>query len=307
MSQNVLPPFPVFVGRDGLAIDGGRIYIGNPNADPVLSPKSVFYDVAMTVPAAQPLRTSGGLIYRNGTPTSIYVNGDYSIRVTNENNELVYSAASAEIRITTDGDVTIPTGGNMLVQLGGSIAMEDGSGLSLGDGAGAGVTLTVAATTRVTGNWSPDINGRDLGNSGQRWDLFAGAIDATSMEVADLEVTNEDQPTTTAELAFANRRTLILASCRQTSTTATAATNNIYNVASINRASLGIYDVTLTETLDNLGNVAIIVCPDGQGLIANTTLSSSNLSVIRVNIYSAPAAAAVDAAFSFVVTGYIPA
>lgn len=307
MSQNVLPPFPVFVGRDGLAIDGGRVYIGNPNADPLLSPKSVFYDVAMTVPATQPLRTSGGLIYRSGSPTSIYVNGDYSIRVTNENNELVYSAASAEIRITTDGDVVIPSGTSIAVEVGGSATFADGSSLVLGDGTGAGVTMTVAATTRVVGNWVPDVNGRDLGNSGQRWDLFAGAVDATSMEVGDLEVTNEDQPTTTGELALANRRTLILASCRQTSTTATAATNVIYNVTSINRAALGVYDVTLTETLDNLGNVAIIVTPDGQGLIANTTLSSSNLSVIRVNIYSAPAAAAVDAAFSFVITGYIPA
>lgn len=304
MSQNVLPPFPVFVGRDGLAIDGGRVYIGNPGADPVVSPKSIYYDPGLTLLATQPLRTSGGLIYRNGSPTSIYVDGDYSIRVTNENNELVYSAASAEIRITTDGDVFISSGTNLTVELGGSAIIADGAALTLGDGSGAGAVFVVASTTRVTGNWVPDINGRDLGNSGQRWDLFAGAIDATSIKSS-----YETQPAVEADLAILNRRMLPLAACRQTNTGASpaATTTNIYNAGTITHPAPGVYDIPIGVDIASLDDVTFSIVADGQGIIPGVTLSSSSVSSIRVNFYSAPAAAAVDCAFSFSMFGRVPA
>jgi len=85
-------PYPVFYDRDGQPLDNGNIYIGDANQDPVANPLQVYYDEALTIPANQPLRTSAGYIYRNGTPAQIYVDAtDFSILVNDEKNLLVYS------------------------------------------------------------------------------------------------------------------------------------------------------------------------------------------------------------------------
>ena len=88
-------PYPVFYDRDGLPLDSGRIYIGEANLDPITNPITVYYDEALTIPASQPLITSAGYIYRNGTPTQIYVDAvDFSITVSDNKNLLVYSFPS---------------------------------------------------------------------------------------------------------------------------------------------------------------------------------------------------------------------
>lgn len=74
--------YQVFVAVDGTALEGGRIYIGQPDADPEANPIPVFWDAAKTIPAAQPLLTSGGVIVRDGAPADLYANTSaYSIRV----------------------------------------------------------------------------------------------------------------------------------------------------------------------------------------------------------------------------------
>lgn len=85
-------PYPVFYDRDGLPIDNGNIYIGVANLDPVTNPLQVYYDDALTITASQPLKTSNGYVYRNGTPAQLYVNANnFSIRVESSNNTLVYN------------------------------------------------------------------------------------------------------------------------------------------------------------------------------------------------------------------------
>lgn len=85
-------PYPVFYDRDGQPLDNGNIYIGIANLDPVTNPIQVYYDEALTIAASQPLKTSNGYIYRNGTPTQLYVNAvNFSIAVKDNNNALVYS------------------------------------------------------------------------------------------------------------------------------------------------------------------------------------------------------------------------
>ena len=64
-----LNPYDFFTDTAGDALDGGYIYIGQPNLDPRLYPVTVYYDEALTVPAAQPLRTASGYIGRNGSPS----------------------------------------------------------------------------------------------------------------------------------------------------------------------------------------------------------------------------------------------
>jgi hypothetical protein len=89
---SVQVPYPVFYDRDGDPLDNGNIYIGVANLDPVTNPIPVYYDEALTLPASQPLKTSNGYVYRNGTPTQLYVNAvNFSITVNDNKNTLVYN------------------------------------------------------------------------------------------------------------------------------------------------------------------------------------------------------------------------
>ena len=89
-------PYPVFYDRDGQPIDNGRIYIGVANLDPITNPLQVYYDEALTITASQPLITSGGYVYRNGTPTQLYVDAtDFSITVNDSKGLFVYNFPEA--------------------------------------------------------------------------------------------------------------------------------------------------------------------------------------------------------------------
>ena len=89
---SVQVPYPVFYDRDGDPLDNGNIYIGVANLDPVTNPIAVYFDEALTLPATQPLKTSNGYIYRNGTPAQIYVNAaDFSITVNDSKDLLIYN------------------------------------------------------------------------------------------------------------------------------------------------------------------------------------------------------------------------
>jgi len=89
---SVQVPYPVFYDRSGLPLDNGSIYIGTANLDPITNPIPVYYDAALTIPASQPLKTSDGYIYRNGTPAQVYVDAaNFSITVKDNKNTLVYS------------------------------------------------------------------------------------------------------------------------------------------------------------------------------------------------------------------------
>lgn len=89
-------PYPVFYDRDGDPLDNGNIYIGVANLDPVANPIQVYFDEALTIPASQPLKTSNGYVYRNGTPAQLYVNAtDFSITVKDSKNTLVYNFPEA--------------------------------------------------------------------------------------------------------------------------------------------------------------------------------------------------------------------
>ena len=89
-------PYPVFYDRDGQPLDNGNIYIGVANLDPLTNPIPVYYDDALTIAASQPLKTSNGYVYRNGTPTQLYVNAnDFSITVNDSKNLFVYSFPEA--------------------------------------------------------------------------------------------------------------------------------------------------------------------------------------------------------------------
>jgi hypothetical protein len=95
---SIQPTYPIFTDIDGQPLENGYIWIGAVNVDPQSNPIAVYWDSALTQPAVQPIRTSGGYPANSGTPARMYVNSDYSIRVMNKNGSLVYSAPAVTER-----------------------------------------------------------------------------------------------------------------------------------------------------------------------------------------------------------------
>ncbi len=115
-------PFDFFTDTSGDALDSGFIYIGEPNKDPRQYPAIAYYDAALTIPAAMPLRTSNGYVVRNGSPTFLYINGNYSVRVEDSKHRQIYyvpdfllSGSGQAVNAGELANNTDPTKGSSLV------------------------------------------------------------------------------------------------------------------------------------------------------------------------------------------------
>ncbi len=86
-----MPSYPFFHDKNGKSLKDGYIYIGKPGLEPTQNEKAAYWDPAFTVPAAQPIRTINGRPSNNGSPASMYVDGDYSLKITDKQGKLVYS------------------------------------------------------------------------------------------------------------------------------------------------------------------------------------------------------------------------
>jgi hypothetical protein len=95
---SIQPTYPIFTDIDGQPLEDGYVWIGTANLDPQTNPINVYWDAALTLPAAQPIRTLAGYPANSGTPARLYVDSDYSIRVMNKNGSSVYSAPAATER-----------------------------------------------------------------------------------------------------------------------------------------------------------------------------------------------------------------
>lgn len=84
--------FPVFTDKNGNPLEDGYIYIGTQNLNPETNPITVYFDSAMTIPAAQPIRTIGGYPSRNGSPAQLYVSSSCSMTVRNKKGTLIFNA-----------------------------------------------------------------------------------------------------------------------------------------------------------------------------------------------------------------------
>jgi hypothetical protein len=96
----VTMPFQVFTDNDGNPLESGYVYIGQENLNPITTPISVYWDEAMTIPAAQPLRTTNGFLSRNGRPSNIFTAQNYSVLVQDRAGVLLYSSLNTPMSIT---------------------------------------------------------------------------------------------------------------------------------------------------------------------------------------------------------------
>jgi hypothetical protein len=94
-SYPIMTPYPVMADSDGSPLEAGYLYIGVANQNPETNPISVFWDAALTIPAAQPIRTTGGFPSRNGTPANVFVSSDFSMTVRDRKAGIVYTLPSS--------------------------------------------------------------------------------------------------------------------------------------------------------------------------------------------------------------------
>ncbi len=113
---SINPPYPAFAGADGQPLENGYIWIGTVNLNPQVNPISVYWDSALTIPAAQPIRTLNGYPSYQGTPSRFYAASDYSIQVLDSKGSVVYtslngnvSSGSAATNATGTGSQTVFT------------------------------------------------------------------------------------------------------------------------------------------------------------------------------------------------------
>ena len=109
---SIQPPFPIFTDTDGSPLENGYIWLGAANLDPQGNPITAYWDAALTITAAQPIRTSGGYPSRSGTPARLYVASDYSIRVQNKNGSQIYVSLNDNAFFSGGGSIASNATGN---------------------------------------------------------------------------------------------------------------------------------------------------------------------------------------------------
>jgi hypothetical protein len=89
---SIQPPYPAFAGADGQPLENGYIWVGTVNLSPQVNQIAVYWDSALTIPAAQPIRTLNGYPVYQGTPSRFYAGSDYSIQVLDSKGSVVYTS-----------------------------------------------------------------------------------------------------------------------------------------------------------------------------------------------------------------------
>ena len=104
---SVEPPYPAFADSGGQPLEDGYIWIGTVNLNPITNPIVAYWDAALTIIAVQPIRTSGGYLVYQGTPSRIYTSNDYSIQVQNKNGTVVYTSLNGNLYPGSDGTLFV--------------------------------------------------------------------------------------------------------------------------------------------------------------------------------------------------------
>ncbi len=108
----VTSPFSTFTDTDGTPLENGYVYIGTTSLNAETNPIQVYWDAALSIPAAQPIRTIGGYASRSGSPGHLYVNEvNYSIIVRDGGGSLVFSSPNGTGIIPNANGIVYSPGG----------------------------------------------------------------------------------------------------------------------------------------------------------------------------------------------------
>lgn len=152
MSLSVNPPYPIFAEADGQPLENGYIWIGAANLDPQTNPINVYWDAALTIPAAQPIRTLNGYVVYQGTPSRFFTSTNYSIRVMDKNGSTIYTSLNGNSFALSGGnDVFTATAGQTVFNLNFTYAPNTNSLFVFVNGSKQIVTLNYTeSSTSVT-------------------------------------------------------------------------------------------------------------------------------------------------------------
>jgi hypothetical protein len=119
-ATEVKPSFPTFFDRDGSPLENGYIFIGIENQNPEVrtSRQQAYWDIGLTIPAAQPIRTIGGYASRNGSPGQLFTDDKHSLTVRDKNMRLIYTSAT---NLPLTGDLTGNVTGNLTGNVTGNV------------------------------------------------------------------------------------------------------------------------------------------------------------------------------------------
>lgn len=98
----ITSPLPQFFDLDGEPLQDGQLFFGAVGQNPETNPITVYWDEAVTQPAAQPVPTVNGYIVRgsstSGTPTLIYATAAFSLTVRDRRGrQVLYVADSSKL------------------------------------------------------------------------------------------------------------------------------------------------------------------------------------------------------------------
>jgi len=133
-------PVPLFLDTRGALMDGGHVYVGAANDDPQTNPIDLFWDIALTIPATQPLRTIAGRIVNGVTPSNVFfAEVDFSMRTTDVNGVLcdysptVFTSTSAfqplDSDLTAISALACTSFGRNLLTLANTAALKAATGI----------------------------------------------------------------------------------------------------------------------------------------------------------------------------------
>lgn len=131
--NSILSPYPVFCDAAGNPLEAGYIYIGQPGFEARSTPKASFFDIGLTIPTGTStgaaIRTSGGYPAQNGRAASVFVDGDFSITVTDRNGVLIFSALNRQFQFGSESTIPGLFGDGNLAGAGIGFSAEPTTGL----------------------------------------------------------------------------------------------------------------------------------------------------------------------------------
>jgi hypothetical protein len=143
MATSILPQYPIWSEIDGSPLEDGYIYIGIAGLNAESNPQTVYWDGALFVTAAQPIRTLNGYPARSGSPAMMYVAGDFSIVVRDKAGVLIYASL---FNTYSDNFGTMANQNANAVAITGGTITGLSTPLPIGSGGTGGATQSAART-----------------------------------------------------------------------------------------------------------------------------------------------------------------
>jgi hypothetical protein len=259
---SVPAPYPTFAGTDGQPLDNGYIWIGVANLSPQVNPIPVYWDEALTIPAVQPIRTSGGYPVYQGTPSRLYVESNYSIQVLDSKGSVIYTLLNESVlgagvftSLTASGAVTFTGTGAMKLNAGTTEERPSPTNGMLRYN-----TTTSLIEAYIGGSWTSLVSGTAVTSVATGTGLTGGPITSTGTIAIDSTVA-----TLTGTQTLTNKT---IQGGSITSGTAVASTSG----TSIDFTGIPSWVKRVTVMFNNvsLSGTATLLFQIGAGSIANT-------------------------------------